>query len=212
MRARLMTSAIALTGAIAFAGVSHAQDPTNFQNGNTLYWDYFNNNSDNSTDDSNNDNSDNSTDNSVYVEDSYNTDDSYNMDDSNNDNSDHSTDNSVYVEDSYNTDDSYNTADSYNDYSKTATDSFNDNSSHSYRMSMNYQELDASVSDIGFNFEEDDRGAQNGRIRTGDIRQDGGSFAGFAGIQTVSNNTGLASIGQSATAISANANVTFGGN
>lgn len=105
------------------------------------------------------------------------------------------------IEDSFNTDNS-------------VEDSFNtDNSQHNFnlRVSLNHQELSANVSDVSVDMSEADRGANNARLRTGDIRQNGGSFAGFAGIQTVSNNTGLASIGQAATAVSANASVNFGG-
>lgn len=130
----------------------------------------------------------------VENEHSYNADESYNTDESFN------TDNSVYVDDSFNTDSSTN--DSFNDYS--SHDSWN------IRVSLNLQDLDASVSDIGFDQSERDDGSQHGHMTTGDISQHGGAFAGFAGIQTVSNNTGMASIGQAATAVSANANVTFG--
>lgn len=196
--------------------------------------DSFNDNSDNSTDldvgisDSLNDNSDNST----------NTDFDLGVADSLNDNSDNSTNTEVGIADSFNdnsdnstnTDSSTNTnlelgvdiADSFNDNSTADSgndnstsvgiaDSFNDNSQWNVRVSLNNQELSANVSDMSFDMSEDGRGPQNARIRSGDINQGGGAFAGFAGIQTVSNNTGLASVGQAATAISANANVTFGG-
>lgn len=246
MRHRLMTSAIALAGVLAFAGVAQAQDPVNSQNSNTSIsfddWEPDDSyNTDNSVEHEDSYNTDNSTevedsynsDSSTEVEDSYNSDSSVDVDDS------YNTDNSVEVEDSMNTDvdDSYNDNsdnsnewedslntdidDSFNtdnsidiDDSGNIEDSYNDNSDNSQTnlwVSLNYQELNASVSDIDFHMDEDDRGAQNGRIRTGAIRQDGGSFAGFSGVQTVTNNTGLASVGQAATAISANANVSFGG-
>lgn len=191
--------------------------------------DSFNDNSNNS------DNSDNSTNTNLElgVADSFNdnsnnstnTDLDVGVTDSFNDNSDNSTNTEVGISDSFNTDASTNTdnsvntnlelgvdiADSFNDNS--VNDSGNDNSTNigNIRVSLNMQELSANVSNLSFDMSEEGRGPQNGRIRTGDINQNGGAFAGFAGIQTVSNNTGLASVGQAATAVSANANVTFGG-
>lgn len=183
--------------------------------------------------DSLNDNSNNSTntDLDLGVSDSFN-DNSTNIADSGNDNStnmDNSTDLAVDIADSFNDnsdnstnmDNSTNTnldlavdiADSFNDNSDNSThvgitDSFNDNST--WRVSLSNQSLAANVSDLSFDLSEGGDGAQNGRIRSGDINQNGGAFAGFAGIQTVSNITGQASVGQAATAVSANANVTFG--
>ena len=79
------------------------------------------------------------------------------------------------------------------------------------RVAMSLQHLEASVSgfefDVGGGGYRDDDG---GSLRTGDISNSGGAFAGFAGIQTATYNTGFASTNQAATAISANANVTFG--
>ena len=46
-----------------------------------------------------------------------------------------------------------------------------------------------------------------GAINTGAISL---TESGFAGVQTASNNTGLNSVNQAATAIAANANITFG--
>src|SRR5690606_36640172 len=102
--------------------------------------------------------------------------------------------------------------DSGNDNSNdiSMADSFNDNSQWNFRVSLNNQELSANVSDLSFDMSEDGDGPQTARLRSGDVNQNGGAFAGFAGIQTVNNNTGLASIGQVATGVSANANVTFG--
>lgn len=174
--------------------------------------DSFNDNStDIDTDDSFNDNRD--------YDDSFN--DNRDYDDSFNDNRDYDTD----IEDSMNDNRDYD--DSFNDnrdYSTDIDDSFNDNRDYDdsfntdnsqtnldLRLSLNLQELSANVSNLSFDMSEDNKGDQNARLRTGDINQNGGAFAGFAGIQTVSNNTGLASIGQAATAVSANANVTFGG-
>ncbi|MGZ9080526.1 MAG: hypothetical protein ACXW2A_19575, partial [Burkholderiales bacterium] len=114
-------------------------------------------------------------------------------------------DNSTENEDSFNTDNSLEVEDSYN---TSVEDSYNSDSSRTH-LALSLQFLNASVSDIRIN-DENNGGAQNGDVDTGAIRQQGGAFAGFAGIQTVSNNTGLASVGQAATSISANANVTFG--
>ena len=239
MRAKLMTSAAVLAGALAFAGMAQAQSssgPNGPVGGNTSAADSYNSGG-NSTDvdlgvaDSFNDNSDNSTDLDVGISDSLNdnSDNSTNtnlelgVSDSFNDNSDNSTNTEVGISDSFNTDASTNTdnsintnlelgvSDSFNDNS--VNDSGNDNSTNigDIRVSLNMQELSANVSDLSFDMSEDGQGPQNARIRTGNINQSGGAFAGFAGIQTVSNNTGLASVGQAATAISANANVTFGG-
>jgi hypothetical protein len=53
-------------------------------------------------------------------------------------------------------------------------------------------------------------GAQNGQFRSGDIATSGGSFANYAGVQTASWNTGVGALNQAATALSANANISFG--
>ena len=90
-------------------------------------------------------------------------------------------------------------------------DSYNtDNSSTTWNvhLSLTNQDLDATVS--GQSFAAGGSDHHIGSLTTGNIGQDGGAFAGFAGIQTVSNNTGMGSIGQASTAVSANANVTFG--
>lgn len=236
MRAKLMTSAAVLAGALAFAGMAQAQSsngPNGPVGGNTTATDSYNSGG-NSTDvdlgvaDSFNDNSDNSTDLDVGISDSLNdnSDNSTNtnlelgVSDSFNDNSDNSTNTEVGIADSFNTDNSQDNStntnlelgvsDSFNDNS--VNDSGNDNSTNigDIRVSLNMQELSANVSDLSFDMSEDGQGPQNARIRTGNINQSGGAFAGFAGIQTVSNNTGMASVGQAATAISANANITFG--
>ena len=176
----------------------------------TDYDDSFNDESDNSNnaEDSFNDNSDNSnnaedsfnTDNSTEYEDSFNTDNSTEYEDSFNDNSE--------TEDSYNTDNSLEVEDSYN---SSIEDSYNTDNSQTH-LALSVQVLNSSISDIGVNMGDAGlfAGDANGDINTGAISQSGGAFAAFAGIQTVSNNTGLASSGQAATAISANANVTFG--
>jgi hypothetical protein len=120
-------------------------------------------------------------------------------DDSFNDNREYKSEVDVDIKDSFNDEREY-------------KDSFNtSNDTWTIRVSLNNQDLSANVSDIKVDMSEDNDGPQNARLRTGNIHQGGGSFAGFAGIQTVTNNTGLASIGQAATAVSANANVSFGG-
>ncbi len=47
-------------------------------------------------------------------------------------------------------------------------------------------------------------------VYTGNIGMDGAAFQNFAGIQTASNNTGLASNNQAATGVTANASIAFG--
>lgn len=217
---------------------SNNDNSDNSVNTKTDYDDSFNSDSSTNTktDDSFNDNSDNSvntkTEYDVDVDDSFNTkvdnddsyntkienddsyntkiDDSYNTDNSTNTkvddsyNTDNSVDNSVDIDDSFNTkvDDSYNTKvdDSYNTDNSTTT--------WNVHLSLTNQDLDATVS--GQSFAAGGSDHHIGSLTTGNIGQDGGAFAGFAGIQTVSNNTGMGSIGQAATAVSANANVTFG--
>ena len=258
MRAKLMTSAAVLAGALAFASFAQAQSNSSGPNGpvggNTTATDSYNstdvdlgitdslndssNNStntdldlgiadsfnDSSTNDSGNDNSTNL---DVAVADSFNDSSTNDSGNDNSTNTDNSTDLAVDIADSFNdnsnnstnTDNSTNLdlavdiADSFNDNSDNSThvgiaDSFNDNST--WRVSLSNQSLAANVSDLSFDLSEGGNGPQNGRLRSGDISQSGGAFAGFAGIQTVSNITGQASVGQAATAVSANANVTFG--
>ncbi len=220
MTSKFMTSAVALTAALALGLPATAA----FAIGGPDIDDSFNDNStdidvdlddslnDNSTNDSNNDNS---TDLDVDVTDSFN-DNSTN--DSNNDNRDYDdsfNDNRDY-DDSFNDereyDDSFNTDidDSYNSDSST-NDSNNDNSDHSttdIKVALSLQNLEASVS--GFEFDVGGSHHKAGELKTGDISNSGGAFAGFAGIQTATYNTGFAATNQAATAISANANVTFG--
>lgn len=236
MTRKLMTSAFALSAVLAFSALPAASALANPWSGGPDIDDSFNDNSktdtdvdmdvdirdslnNNSTNDSNNDNStdfdldvrDSLNDNSTHTKDSNDDnrdyDDSFNdnskVEDSNNDNRDYDdsfNDNSK-VEDSYNSDSSTN--DSNNDNS--------DNSTTNIRVAMSLQHLEASVSgfefDVGGGGHRDDDG---GSLRTGDISNSGGAFAGFAGIQTATYNTGFAATNQAATAISANANVTFG--
>ena len=212
MNNKLMTSTFALTAVLAFSALPAASALANPWSGGPDIDDSFNDNSRHDTDldvditDSLNNNSTNdnskslavdSHDDNSKIEDSYN--DNSKVEDSNNDNSkveDSNNDNSK-IEDSYNSDSSMN--DSNNDNS--------DNSTTNIRVSLSLQELNANVS--GFEFDVGG-GHKDGRLRTGDISNSGGAFAGFAGIQTANYNTGFAANNQAATAISANANVTFG--
>ncbi|OJU11222.1 MAG: hypothetical protein BGN86_10500 [Caulobacterales bacterium 68-7] len=104
----------------------------------------------------------------------------------------------------------------------TVSDSGNDNSTRNIdrsnttnntldlsgmRLTLSNQELNGSVSGVSFRAPSD----EGSTFTTGDIRQDGGSYSGFAGVQTASLNTGLGSVNQASTSISANANITFGG-
>jgi len=61
------------------------------------------------------------------------------------------------------------------------------------------------VSDIRVKFDGQNTtsGAATGAIT-------GNTYTSFAGIQTANSNTGIGSLGQAATSIAANANVTFG--
>lgn len=215
MTRKLMTSAFALTAVLAL-GVLPAAALTSPGGGGgggggpgndagTNVEDSYNDNSSVDYDDSFNDNRENKSE--VDVDDSYN--DNSKVEDSNNDNREWKSE--TDVDDSYN--DNSKIEDSYNSDSST-NDSNNDNSDNSttnMRVAMSLQHLEASVSgfefDIGGGGHRDDDG---GSLRTGDISNSGGAFAGFAGIQTATYNTGFASTNQAATAISANANVTFG--
>lgn len=201
MTRKLMTSAFALTavlalGAIPAAALAH-DDPVHpgvedsYNDNSKTATDSFNDNSsDSSTKNSNNDNSKTL---DVAVTDSYN-------DNSTNDSNDNNSKELAY--------DSYNATDSYNDNSDNSDNSNNSTNTLNVRVALSLQDLDATVSGIDFTAGSDHH--DGGSINTGDIVNDGGAFAGFAGIQTASNNTGFASNNQAATAISANANVTFG--
>lgn len=234
MKTRLMTSALAISAVLAYGTIAAAQDagPTSTIRDSLLLGSA--NGNDNSVNDSNNnlelgvDITDSLNDNSTDYDDSFNdeSDNSNNAEDSFNDNSDNSnnaedsfnTDNSTEYEDSFNdnseTEDSYNTDNSLeveDSYNSSIEDSYNTDNSQMH-LALSVQVLNSSISDIGVDMGDAGLfgGDANGDINTGAISQSGGAFAAFAGIQTVSNNTGLASSGQAATAISANANVTFG--
>lgn len=201
MRTKLMSSAVVLAGVLAFASAGYAQSyggghDRNDKGGDKVIDDSFNDHS--HTTDSYNDTYNTN----VDLGSSFSNNRKYDTDNTNSFNDNRTYDNDTDVDHSFNTEHSNNTNNSFN----------TDNSTHDWnvRVSLNYQELSANVSDVGFDQREDHDGRQDADMRSGDITQRGGAFAGFAGIQTVSNNSGLASIGQAATAVSANANVTFG--
>ncbi|MBL8559666.1 MAG: hypothetical protein JNM47_13140, partial [Hyphomonadaceae bacterium] len=83
-------------------------------------------------------------------------------------------------------------------------DSFNDNSTHV----VTSQELNGAVANVLVVAGGAHREA--GKVASGDIAFSGNAMQGFAGINTMNQNTGIASLGQAATAVGANANVTFG--
>ena len=70
-------------------------------------------------------------------------------------------------------------------------------------------ELQASVTGVAVLAGGPDHGAD---VETGSIKMDDGAFNNFSGVQTASMNTGIGSANQAATAIGANANITFGDN
>jgi hypothetical protein len=75
-------------------------------------------------------------------------------------------------------------------------------------MVLTSMELDAEVTHI----EIDADGFKAGEVETGSIAIDNGALANFGGINTSSMNTGIGSANQAATAVGANANITFGNN
>jgi hypothetical protein len=94
-----------------------------------------------------------------------------------------------------------------NDYSDNSgqNNSFNLN----LRANVTVQDLSGEVSGVSFN--SSDGAFRDGRsISTGDLSYSGGAYQGWAGIQTASTNTGIASNNLATTSVSANANVTFG--
>jgi len=111
--------------------------------------------------------------------------------------------------------DSFNDNSTNNSHNSTTTDnstnlwvkledSFNDNSTNV----VTTQELNGAVANVtviaGALL------AKENEISSGDIEFRGNAMQGFAGINTMNQNTGIASLGQAATAVGANANVTFG--
>jgi hypothetical protein len=88
---------------------------------------------------------------------------------------------------------------SYN--TKTTTDS--NNTSWTITASVSNEDLSATVTGTPVSFN------GGGSLTTGQVGFSGSSYSGFAGIQTTSINTGLGSVNQAATALSANADITF---
>ncbi len=147
---------------------------------------FSNNGNDNSV---NTDNSDNST--NVDVADSGNGNFSNNGNTSNTDNSDNST--NVDVADSGN-----------GNFSNNGNDSSVDSSTTT--MVVTSMELAALATGITV----DAHGFKEGEVRTGDVSIDNGALQNFGGINTASMNTGIGSANQAATAVGANANISFG--
>jgi hypothetical protein len=111
--------------------------------------------------------------------------------------------NNVRLRDSQN-----NNSNQGNDYSNNSAQ--NNSAEITAKVNLTEQTLSSNVSDVSFNGADSAR-RDNRSISTGALSYDGGAFQGWAGIQTASTNTGIASNNQAATAVSANANVNFGG-
>ena len=82
----------------------------------------------------------------------------------------------------------------------------NNTDNSSVTMVITSMELDAFVTHI----QTDAHGFKEGEIETGAISIDNGALANFGGINTSSMNSGIGSANQAATAVGANANITFG--
>ena len=95
-----------------------------------------------------------------------------------------------------------------NDYSNNSGQ--NDSVNVAVKLNLTSQDLSSNVSGISFNAG-DTTGQDNRSLTTGALSYSGGAFQGFAGIQTASTNTGMAANNLASTAVSANANVNFGG-
>jgi hypothetical protein len=97
------------------------------------------------------------------------------------------------------------TWDNNNNQSKNYSDSHANSSVNTITATVSNQDLSGSVSDIRVKFDGQNTtsGAATGAIT-------GNTYTSFAGIQTANSNTGIGSLGQAATSIAANANVTFG--
>lgn len=114
------------------------------------------------------------------------------------DNSDHSdnSDNSV--------NDSYNSTDSSSNIDVAIHDAFKDEST----TVATAQQLYGAVALISVTASGGGEG--EAVVKSGDIKFDGDSLGNFGGINTMTQNTGVGSLGQAATAVGANANVNFG--
>jgi hypothetical protein len=134
------------------------------------------------------------------------TDDSTNVDltvdDSLNNNSDNSQNTTVEIDDTGN-----DNSDNSQNLTVDLNDSFNDNSVT--RTSVNFQDLDGTVSGSFIVFNASGAGAvQNGDFVTGNSDVD--TSGSFAGVQNTGHNTGFAANALIANGISANANISFG--
>jgi hypothetical protein len=98
----------------------------------------------------------------------------------------------------------------HNDYSDN---SGQDNSRNiTARVNVTSQTLASTVSGVTFNAgDSGSRTTDNRAITSGALSYSGGAFQNASGIMTTTNNTGFASNNLAATAVSANANVSFGG-
>ena len=92
-----------------------------------------------------------------------------------------------------------NSTDNSNKSVFAVSDAFNNNV-------VTSQTLDGSVSNISVSA----AGPDTGEVKSGDIHMDGSQMQGFSGINTMTQNTGIGSLGQAATAVGANSNITFG--
>jgi hypothetical protein len=115
-------------------------------------------------------------------------------------------------------------AGSFNSFSDTSNNSNQDNDysnnsgqnnslTFNVRLNLTSQDLGSSVSGVSFNGSDGiaNGGSDNRSINSGAVSFSGGAYQGWAGIQTASTNTGIASNNLATTAVSANANVNFGG-
>ena len=92
-----------------------------------------------------------------------------------------------------------------NDYSTNTNQ--NNSINVAARVNVTDQSLGSNVSDLGVSGDDSGPGAG---VRTGDISNSGGAFQRWAGIQTGTTNTGVAANNLAATAVLADANVSFG--
>jgi hypothetical protein len=101
-----------------------------------------------------------------------------------------------------------NNSNQHNDYS----DNSGQNNSFNLALKLNLTAQDLSGEVSGVTVNGSDGTLSDGRaVTSGAITYTGGSFQNFSGIQTATTNTGLAANNLASTAVSANANVNFGG-
>jgi hypothetical protein len=96
-----------------------------------------------------------------------------------------------------------------NDYSNNSGQ--NDSINVTARVNVTGQDLSGEVTGVSFNGGDTFVDGDHRRTSTGDLSYSGGAFQGWAGVQTASNNTGIAANNLATTSVSANANVNFGG-